>query len=72
MLIFAGSKYFLNENKSIDSSENIYVYGQFSGSISAGSTTIASTPNAQSFLLKRDSSGNAVWVSQLAGAYFSG
>ena len=72
MLIFAGSKYFLNENKSIDSSENIYVYGQFSGSISAGSTTIASTPNAQSFLLKIDSSGNAVWVSQLAGDYFSG
>lgn len=56
----------------VDSSENIYVYGQFSGSISAGSTTIASTPNAQSFLLKIDSSGNAVWVSQLAGAYFSG
>ncbi len=55
----------------IDSSENIFVYGQFSGTITAGATSISSNATAPSFLLKINSIGNAVWATSLSGAYNS-
>ena len=49
----------------IDSGDNIFMYGTFTGTISAGSTTAASSETVNGFLLKLNSSGTAVWVKPL-------
>lgn len=45
-----------------DVSQNLYIFAQFSGSINVGNTTLTSGINANAFLLKLDSSGNALWI----------
>lgn len=50
----------------IGPSENLYVFGQFKGSITVGSKTINSVNNNDSFLMKIDRNGNAVWVDYFA------
>ena len=52
---------------SIDSAENLYVYGQFIGTISAGTTSVTSSSTSSSFLMKINSNGSAAWVSLLTG-----
>ena len=49
----------------VDSSNNIFVYGTFSGSISAGSSVATSSNTINGFLLKLNSSGTAQWVKPL-------
>ena len=50
----------------VDSSENIFIVGQFSGSITAGSKTVTSTSIADAFIIKIDSSGNPLWVNSFS------
>lgn len=50
----------------IGPSENLYVFGQFKGSITVGSKTINSVNGNDSFLMKIDRNGNAVWVDYFA------
>lgn len=59
----------LPRHVSFDAAENLYVYGQFSGTISAGATTATSTSSSPSFLMKINSDGSAAWVSLLAGGH---
>lgn len=54
---------------SVDSSENLYVYGQFSGTITAGSTSATATGSSSSFLMKISSNGSAAWVNLLTGGH---
>lgn len=50
----------------VDSSENIFIVGQFSGSITAGSKKVTSTSIADAFIIKIDSSGNPLWVNSFS------
>lgn len=50
----------------VDSSENIFIVGQFSGSITAGSKTVTSTSIADAFIIKIDSSGNPLWINSFS------
>ncbi|MGV8916033.1 MAG: T9SS type A sorting domain-containing protein [Kaistella sp.] len=52
---------------SVDSNENLYVFGQFSGTISVANQTITATPASSSFLMKINSAGNAVWINLISG-----
>lgn len=51
----------------VDSLENIYVYGQFTGTITVNSASITSSIDSSSFLMKINSSGVAEWVNLLNG-----
>lgn len=55
----------------IDSSENVYVFGQFKGSITVGSRTITSANANDAFLMKLNAAGNAVWVQYFENGYNS-
>lgn len=46
----------------VDENEDLFIFGQFWGQITAGSTTVTAASTGNSFLLKLDSSGNALWV----------
>ena len=50
----------------IDSSDNVYVFGQFSGSMTVGPKTISSAGSINAFLLKLDPAGNAIWINEFA------
>ena len=51
---------------SVDSSGNLYVFGGFSGTITAGAKTITSSNANDAYLMKIDSGGNPVWVSRIS------
>lgn len=55
----------------IDSAENVYVFGQFKGSINVGSRTITSVNANDAFLMKINAAGNAVWVQYFENGYNS-
>ncbi|MCD9853542.1 T9SS type A sorting domain-containing protein [Epilithonimonas sp. JDS] len=54
-----------------DANENVYVFAQFQGSVKVGSKTITSANPTDTFLMKIDSNGNAVWVDYLENGYNS-
>ena len=58
-------------NVFVDVNENIYVFAQFQGSVKVGSKTITSANPTDTFLMKIDSNGNAVWVEYLENGYNS-
>jgi hypothetical protein len=45
-----------------DSRNGLYVFGNFSGSITAGSNTLTSPGGSSMYLVKYDTSGNVVWA----------
>lgn len=49
----------------VDSYENIFIVGQFSGTITAGSKVVTSTSPSDAFIMKIESSGNPLWVNVL-------
>ena len=53
----------------LDSQDNVYVTGAFSGSATFDSTTLNSVGGLDGFVAKMDSNGNWVWASQISGAY---
>jgi hypothetical protein len=52
----------LSNSVTINANQNIYVAGQFGGSITFGSTTLISAGLEDIFLTKYDTSGNVVWA----------
>ncbi|MCB2408779.1 SBBP repeat-containing protein [Hymenobacter lucidus] len=52
----------------VDAAGNIYLAGQFSGSISLGGTTLTSTGDADGYLAKLTPSGTLAWIRQLGSA----
>lgn len=55
----------------VDSSENIYVFAQFKGSVTVGNKTFSSVNATDTFLMKIDNNGNAVWADYLENGYNS-
>lgn len=55
----------------IDSSENVYVFGQFEGSITVNNRTVTGVNANDAFLMKIDPNGNAVWVQYFENGYNS-
>lgn len=53
----------------VDSSENVYIFAQFKGTVTVGNKTISSVNLTDAFLVKIDSNGNAVWINYLENAY---
>ncbi len=53
----------------LDSQDNVYVTGAFSGSATFGSTILNSAGGLDGFVAKMDTNGNWVWASQISGAY---
>ena len=55
----------------IDTSGNVYVTGQFQGTVDfdpgAGTTTLTSSGSTDVFVLKLDSSGNLIWAKSFGG-----
>ena len=51
----------------VDASGNLYLAGQFSSSITFGSTTLTSSGGSDGFLAKLDSSGTPVWARKMGG-----
>jgi hypothetical protein len=45
----------------VDSSGNVYVAGDFTGTLTAGSLTLNSNGNSDAFVLKFDAAGQTVW-----------
>ncbi|WP_136667328.1 T9SS type A sorting domain-containing protein [Flavobacterium sp. H122] len=50
----------------IDNNENVFVFGQFTGTITTQSNSITSSASVNSFLLKIDANGNPLWVSSFS------
>lgn len=53
----------------VDAAENLYVFGQFKGTIMVGSKSITSADLKNAFLIKIDSEGNALWITYLENGY---
>ena len=51
----------------VDASGNSYVTGDFSGTVTFGSTTLTSRGNSDIFVAKLDSSGNWLWAKKAGG-----
>ena len=51
----------------VDASGNSYVNGDFSGTVTFGSTTLTSSGGADIFVAKLDSSGNWLWANNAGG-----
>ncbi len=51
----------------VDASGNSYVNGDFSGTVTFGSTTLTSKGNSDIFVAKLDSSGNWLWAKKAGG-----
>ncbi|WP_084466367.1 T9SS type A sorting domain-containing protein [Kaistella palustris] len=56
---------------SVDAAENLYVFGQFKGSLTAGAETVTSANPNDAFLMKINPGGNAVWVQYFENGYNS-
>lgn len=55
----------------VDSSENMYVFAQFKGSVTVGNKTFSSVNATDTFLMKIDNNGNAVWANYIENGYNS-
>lgn len=55
----------------VDSNENIYIFAQFQGRVTAGGKTITSANPADAFLMKIDNNGTTVWVHYLENGHNS-
>lgn len=55
----------------VDAAENLYVFGQFKGKITAPNTSINSVNESSAFLMKIFSDGTIAWVNILEGNYNS-
>lgn len=51
-----------------DSSGNLYITGQITGSVTFGSTTLTSNGSQDIFTAKLDSSGNVIWATNLGSS----
>ena len=50
-----------------DSGGNVYVTGQYSGSVTIGSTTLPDTGSSDAFVAKYDTSGTVQWATSIGG-----
>ena len=55
------------EDIATDSSGNVYVIGQYSGSVTIGSTTLTSAGSDDVFVAKYDTSGTVQWARSISG-----
>ncbi|MBW8049092.1 MAG: T9SS type A sorting domain-containing protein [Cytophagales bacterium] len=55
---------------STDDSSNIYITGNFGGTVSFGNDTLIDTTFSNIFVVKYNSAGNNIWVKQAGGEYF--
>ncbi len=56
------------EAMQVDANHNIYVVGAFAGTISSGSSSIASDATNNAFIAKLDADGNVLWLSAYAAS----
>ncbi len=56
----------------IDRSDQLFATGNFSGTVTFGSTTLVSSNTGGFYLTKYQSDGQMVWVSQAGGAFLQG
>jgi photosystem II stability/assembly factor-like uncharacterized protein len=61
------SDYTITVKVAIDSSDNSYVFGNFSGSLSAGQVQLTSDGGLDLFMAKFDPAGNLVWLKRAGG-----
>ncbi|MEY4244061.1 MAG: hypothetical protein RLZZ245_1646, partial [Verrucomicrobiota bacterium] len=65
---FGGTSSDSLHSMAVDASGNLYLVGQFSGSITFGSTsTLTSSGSSDGFLVKLDSTGTPLWSRKLGG-----
>ncbi|MDB4346063.1 SBBP repeat-containing protein [bacterium] len=55
------------EGIATDSGGNVYVIGQYSGSVTIGSTTLPDTGSSDAFVAKYDTSGTVQWATSIGG-----
>ena len=58
------NQYTASNDVAIDNNNNIYITGQFSGATSFGKMNVFCSTQADIFIAKYDTGGNAIWVSQ--------
>jgi hypothetical protein len=56
-----------SQGVAVDASGNIYITGQFGGSVTFGSITLVSAGSNDIFIVKYDSGGNVVWARRAGG-----
>ena len=54
----------------IDAGNNLYLAGNYAGTVTFGSTTLTSQGSSDVFVAKYDSDGNVLWVKSAGGANF--
>jgi hypothetical protein len=64
---FGGSSSDSLHAMAVDSNGNIYVAGQFSGSIDFGATALTSSGGSDGFVAKLDANGSVLWARKLGG-----
>ncbi|MBA4851473.1 SBBP repeat-containing protein [Emticicia sp. BO119] len=66
------SDYDIGQNLAIDGDGNIYITGTFFGTITFGTTSIASQGGRDFFITKYDGNGNIIWVKSAGGTSTEG